>query len=73
MNRGYLQNLVGIISAYSTDDRYSDDIHYWGGCLAAQNGFDAQNSIGREREVAFHSFILVQSDVDLVSHSTPPE
>ncbi|CAF0802533.1 unnamed protein product [Adineta ricciae] len=35
---GVLQpkNLVGIISAYSTDDRYSDDIHYYGGCLPAQ-------------------------------------
>ncbi|CAF4835932.1 unnamed protein product [Rotaria sp. Silwood1] len=35
---GYLQpnNLYGIISAYSTDDRYSDDTHYYGGCLAAQ-------------------------------------
>ncbi|CAF3562233.1 unnamed protein product [Adineta steineri] len=30
------KNLVGIISAYSTDDRYSDDIHYCGGCLPAQ-------------------------------------
>jgi uncharacterized protein len=25
-----------VISACSTDDRYSDDIHYLGGCLAAQ-------------------------------------
>ncbi|CAM2722027.1 unnamed protein product [Rotaria socialis] len=35
---GYLQpkNLSGIISAYSTDDRYNNDIHYYGGCLAAQ-------------------------------------
>ncbi|CAF2635219.1 unnamed protein product [Rotaria sp. Silwood2] len=30
------QNLSGIISAYSTDDRYNNDIHYHGGCLAAQ-------------------------------------
>ncbi|CAF1082531.1 unnamed protein product [Rotaria sordida] len=35
---GYLQpkNLSGIISAYSTDDRYNNDIHYYGGCLIAQ-------------------------------------
>ncbi|CAF4394758.1 unnamed protein product [Rotaria socialis] len=30
------KNLSGIISAYSTDDRYNNDIHYYGGCLAAQ-------------------------------------
>ncbi|CAF1403361.1 unnamed protein product [Didymodactylos carnosus] len=29
------KNLAGVISAYSTDDRYSDDIHYCGGCIAA--------------------------------------
>ncbi|CAF1327007.1 unnamed protein product, partial [Rotaria sordida] len=27
--------LAGVISAYSTDDRYSDDIHYCGGCIPA--------------------------------------
>jgi len=32
------KNLCGVISAYSTDDRYSDDIHYIGGCLTAQEG-----------------------------------
>ncbi|CAF2658716.1 unnamed protein product [Rotaria sp. Silwood2] len=38
---GFLQpkNLSGIISAYSTDDRYNNDIHYYGGCLPAQEGF----------------------------------
>ncbi|CAF3182204.1 unnamed protein product [Rotaria sp. Silwood2] len=36
-----LMNLCGIISAYSTDDRYrySDDIHYIGGCLTAQEDY----------------------------------
>lgn len=29
------QHLSGVISAFSTDDRYSDDIHYVGGCMAA--------------------------------------
>ena len=32
------QHITGVISAYSTDDRYSDDIHYIGGCLAGQEG-----------------------------------
>ncbi|CAF3553040.1 unnamed protein product [Rotaria socialis] len=38
MHQSYIQpkNLSGIISAYSTDDRYNNDIHYYGGCLAAQ-------------------------------------
>ena len=25
--------LKAIISAYSTDDRYADDVHYMGGCV----------------------------------------
>eukprot|EP01135_Chromosphaera_perkinsii_P006563 Nk52_evm5s545 gene=Nk52_evmTU5s545 len=29
------EHLAGVISAYSTDDRYADDIHYMGGCLLA--------------------------------------
>ncbi|CAF4053184.1 unnamed protein product, partial [Rotaria sordida] len=29
------KHLAGVISAYSTDDRYSDDIHYCGGCIPA--------------------------------------
>ena len=27
--------LAAIVSLYSTDDRYADDVHYMGGCLLA--------------------------------------
>jgi predicted acyl esterase len=27
--------LAGVISLYSTDDRYADDVHYMGGCVMA--------------------------------------
>ncbi|CAF1515059.1 unnamed protein product, partial [Rotaria sordida] len=30
------KNLCGIISGHSTDDRYSDNIYYIGGCLTVQ-------------------------------------
>ena len=29
--------LKAIITVYSTDDRYSDDVHYTGGCVLATN------------------------------------
>ncbi|WP_017607589.1 CocE/NonD family hydrolase [Nocardiopsis xinjiangensis] len=31
------QSLGAIVTASSTDDRYSDDVHYMGGCLLADN------------------------------------
>ena len=30
--------LKTIISAYASDDRYADDVHYMGGCLMGLNG-----------------------------------
>ncbi|CAF3955493.1 unnamed protein product [Rotaria sordida] len=44
--------LAGVISAYSTDDRYSDDIHYCGGCIPAGEGI--QNGVENEPEMSVY-------------------
>jgi predicted acyl esterase len=39
--------LACIITVYSTDDRYADDIHYMGGCLLAENPIWAFTMFGQ--------------------------
>lgn len=51
--------LKAIVPIYATDDRYTDDVHYYGGCLHA---FENIWAVGMEAENAFPPYPRYQLD-----------